>query len=60
MALMNRRLAPEVEIVFLLVAAAIRLSARAWSRKPFSFGGDISGLVPPNVKETARESRSGN
>ena len=44
MALMNRRLAPEIETV---------ISSRML-KEVFSFGGDVTGLVPPNVIKRLR------
>ncbi len=49
MALMNRRLAPEVETVFLQPAGRYSFVSSRMVKEVFSFGGDISGLVPPNV-----------
>ena len=49
MALMNRRLAPDVETVFLQPAGRYSFVSSRMEKEVFSFGGDISGLVPPNV-----------
>jgi pantetheine-phosphate adenylyltransferase len=49
MALMNRRLAPEIETVFLQPAGRYSFVSSRMLKEVFSFGGDISGLVPPNV-----------
>jgi len=49
MALMNRRLAPDVETVFLQPAGRYSFVSSRMVKEVFSFGGDISGLVPPNV-----------
>jgi pantetheine-phosphate adenylyltransferase len=49
MALMNRRLAPEVETVFLQPAGRYSYISSRMLKEVFSFGGDVSGLVPPNV-----------
>ena len=49
MALMNRRLAPEVETVFLQPAGRYSFVSSRMLKEVFSFGGDVSGLVPPNV-----------
>jgi pantetheine-phosphate adenylyltransferase len=49
MALMNRRLAPEVETVFLQPAGRYSFISSRMLKEVFSFGGDVSGLVPPNV-----------
>jgi len=49
MALMKRRLAPDVETVFLQPAGRYSFVSSRMVKEVFSFGGDISGLVPPNV-----------
>ena len=49
MALMNRRLAPEIETVFLQPAGRYSFVSSRMVKEVFSFGGDIGGLVPPNV-----------
>ncbi len=49
MALMNRRLAPDVETVFLQPAGRYSFVSSRMVKEVFSFGGDISGLVPSNV-----------
>ncbi len=59
MALMNRRLAPEVETVFLQPAGRYSFVSSRMVKEVFSFGGDITGLVPPNVLKRLR-TRIGN
>jgi pantetheine-phosphate adenylyltransferase len=54
MALMNRRLAPEIETVFLQPAGRYSFVSSRMVKEVFSFGGDISGLVPPNVVKKLR------
>jgi len=54
MALMNRRLAPEIETVFLQPAGRYSFVSSRMVKEVFSFGGDISGLVPPNVVNKLR------
>jgi pantetheine-phosphate adenylyltransferase len=54
MALMNRRLAPEIETVFLQPAGRYSFVSSRMVKEVFSFGGDISGLVPPNVVKRLR------
>ena len=49
MALMNRRIAPEIETVFLQPAGRYSFVSSRMVKEVFSFGGDVSGLVPPNV-----------
>jgi pantetheine-phosphate adenylyltransferase len=51
MALMNRRLNPEVETVFMMPREDyIYLSSRL-VKEVFFFGGDLDGLVPPGALE---------
>ena len=54
MALMNRRLAPEIETVFLQPAGRYSFVSSRMVKEVFSFGGDISGLVPANVLKRLR------
>jgi len=54
MALMNRRLAPEIETVFLQPAGRYSFVSSRIVKEVFSFSGDISGLVPPNVLKRLR------
>jgi pantetheine-phosphate adenylyltransferase len=55
MALMNRRLAPEIETVFLQPAGRYSFVSSRMLKEVFSFGGDVSGLVPPNVLKRLRK-----
>ena len=54
MALMNRRLAPEVETVFLQPAGRYSFVSSRMVKEVFSFGGDVTGLLPPNVLKRLR------
>jgi pantetheine-phosphate adenylyltransferase len=54
MALMNRRLAPEIETVFLQPAGRYSFVSSRMVKEVFSFGGDITGLAPPNVLKRLR------
>jgi pantetheine-phosphate adenylyltransferase len=54
MALMNRRLAPDVETVFLQPAGRYSFVSSRMVKEVFSLGGDISGLVPANVLKRLR------
>ena len=54
MALMNRRLAPEIETVFLQPAGRYSFVSSRMVKEVFSFGGDITGLVPTNVLKKLR------
>ena len=54
MALMNRRLAPEIETVFLQPAGRYSFISSRMLKEVFSVGGDVTGLVPPNVLKRLR------
>src|SRR5579884_1449095 len=55
MALMNRRLHPAVETVFLMAGEAYSFVSSRLVKEVFSLGGNISGLVPPSVETRLRE-----
>jgi len=55
MALMNRRLAPEIETVFLQPAGRYSFVSSRMLKEVFTFGGDVTGLLPPNVYKRLRE-----
>ncbi|MCS6952036.1 MAG: pantetheine-phosphate adenylyltransferase [Bryobacterales bacterium] len=55
MALMNRRLAPEIETVFLMAGEAYSFISSRLVKEVASLGGDVSGLVPPLVEARLRE-----
>ena len=50
MALMNRRLEPRVETVFMMSAEAYSYLSSRLIKEVFRLGGSISGLVPPEVE----------
>lgn len=50
MALMNRRLAPEIETVFLMAGEAYSFISARLVKEVIALGGDVSGLVPPLVE----------
>jgi pantetheine-phosphate adenylyltransferase len=50
MALMNRRLRPELETAFLLAGEAYSFLSSHLVKEVVSLGGDVSGLVPPTVE----------
>ncbi len=54
-ALMNRRLAPEIETVFLQPAGRYSFVSSRIVKEVFSLGGDVTGLVPPNVLKRLSE-----
>ncbi len=49
MALMNRRLQPDIETVFLMAGEAYSFISSRMVTEVIRLGGDISGLVPPSV-----------
>jgi len=55
MALMNRRLAPEIETVFLQPAGRYSFISSRMLKEVFTFGGDVTGLLPPNVLKRLRD-----
>jgi pantetheine-phosphate adenylyltransferase len=54
MALMNRRLEPQVETVFMMPDARYSYLSSHLVREIAQFGGRIEGLVPPLVEERLR------
>jgi pantetheine-phosphate adenylyltransferase len=50
MALMNRRLRPELETAFLMAGEAYSYLSSHLVKEVVSLGGDVSGLVPPTVE----------
>jgi pantetheine-phosphate adenylyltransferase len=55
MALMNRRLRPEIETVFLMATEAYSFISSRLVKEVISLNGDVSGLVPPLVEERLKE-----
>jgi pantetheine-phosphate adenylyltransferase len=55
MALMNRRLAPEIETVFMMAGEAYSFISSRLVKEVVKLGGNISGLVPPFVEQRLRE-----
>ncbi|MCC7156384.1 MAG: pantetheine-phosphate adenylyltransferase [Bryobacterales bacterium] len=49
MALMNRRLAPDIETMFMMSGEAYSFISSRLVKEVFRLGGDITGLVPPSV-----------
>ena len=50
MALMNRRLRPGIETVFMMANETYSFISSRLVKEVFSLGGNISGLVPPSVE----------
>lgn len=59
MALMNRRLCPEIETVFLMSGEAYSFISSRLVKEVIRLGGNISGLVPPSVEARLKQ-RFGN
>ena len=45
----NRRLAPEVDTAFLMTALEFGYISSSLAKEVARFGGDVSGMVPPQV-----------
>ncbi|HEX3143161.1 MAG TPA: pantetheine-phosphate adenylyltransferase [Pyrinomonadaceae bacterium] len=59
MALMNRRLQPQLETVFMMPAEAYSYVSSRLVKEVFHLGGTIEGLVPKLVEERMRAKESG-
>jgi len=59
MALMNRRLSPSVETVFMMPAEQYTYISSRLIKEVFSLGGRVHGLVPDMVEERLREKVAG-
>lgn len=55
MALMNRHLAPSLEIIFMLPSLDTTYISASMVREVARFGGDVSGLVHPSVAKALEE-----
>jgi pantetheine-phosphate adenylyltransferase len=54
MALMNRRLEPRIETVFMMPSEAYSYLSSRLVREVFKLGGSVEGLVPPLVQRMLR------
>jgi pantetheine-phosphate adenylyltransferase len=52
---MNEHLAPEIEVVSLMTSAKYSFISSSFIREVATLGGDLQGLVPPNVERALRE-----
>jgi pantetheine-phosphate adenylyltransferase len=59
MALMNRRLAPNVETVFLMAKEEYSYVSSRLVKEVARLGGDVSGLTPPGVNEALKKAFRG-
>src|SRR5512139_551151 len=55
MALMNRRLNPQIETVFMMPAESYSYVSSRLVKEVFQLGGKVTGLVPPVVERRLRE-----
>jgi pantetheine-phosphate adenylyltransferase len=55
MALMNRRLNPETETIFMFTAEKYSYLSSQLVKEVFSLGGSITGLVPTLVEQRMRD-----
>jgi pantetheine-phosphate adenylyltransferase len=55
MALMNRRLAPDLETVFMMPAEKFSYVSSRLVKEVFRLGGSVEGLVPELVLEKLKE-----
>ena len=55
MALMNRRLHPDIETVFMMASEAHSFISSRLVKEVFGLGGNIGGLVPPPVEVRLRK-----
>ncbi len=59
MALMNRRLNPDVETVFMMPAEPYTYVSSRLVKEVVALGGSVSGLVPPVIEARLRERQKG-
>jgi pantetheine-phosphate adenylyltransferase len=55
MALMNRRLEPTIETVFMMPAETYSYVSSRLVKEVFQLGGELTGLVPPLVEARMKE-----
>jgi pantetheine-phosphate adenylyltransferase len=55
MALMNRRLEPTIETVFLMAGEEYSYVSSTLMKQVFELGGRVEGLIPPAVEERMRQ-----
>src|SRR5258708_3504755 len=55
MALMDRRLRPSIETIFMMSGEAYSYISSRLVKEVFGLGGNISGLVPPSVEARLRK-----
>jgi pantetheine-phosphate adenylyltransferase len=60
MALMNRKLEPQLETVFMMPAEQYSYISSRLVKEIFQYGGSVRGLVPKMVEERLRQKVNGN
>ena len=60
MALTNRRLAPNIDTVFLMPDEQLTFISASLVKEVAAWGGDLSSFVPPHVAEALKEKMSEN
>ncbi len=55
MAMMNKKLAPDLELVCFMASQDYQFLSSSLMKEAASLGGNINGLVPPNVAEALRK-----
>lgn len=55
MALMNKKLAPEVDTLFMMTSVEYLFLSSSLVKETVSYGGCVEGLVPPNVLPKLRD-----
>ena len=55
MALMNRKLEPSIETVFLMAGEEYSYVSSTLMKQVFELGGRVEGLIPPLVEARMRE-----
>ena len=58
MALMNRRLEPTVETIFLMAADEFSYISSSLMKQVFKLGGSIEGLIPKFIEAKMRENQN--
>ena len=58
MALMNRRLEPSIETVFMMPAETYSYVSSRLVKEVFELGGVLDGLIPPLVEKKMKEKMS--
>ena len=59
MALMNRRLEPSIETVFMMPAEKYSYVSSRLVKEVFQLGGELEGLVPPLVEQQMKQKLAG-